>query len=72
MTAAPEERLPWESDHPVDEALVARLVDAAFPALAPSHAEHLDEGWDFDAWLLNRTWVFRFPKRAALCGPVQL
>lgn len=42
----------------------ARLVDAAFPALAPARAIELGSGWDNAAFLVNGVWVFRFPRRA--------
>jgi aminoglycoside phosphotransferase (APT) family kinase protein len=56
--------LPWRSEHAVDAALVARLVDAQFPRLAPARAVHLADGWDFSAWCVNDAWVLRLPKRA--------
>ena len=56
--------LPWRSDRPLDAERVARVVAAQFPDLAPARAEFLDEGWDSDAYAVNGTWVFRFPKRA--------
>lgn len=42
---------------------VARLVDEAFPALAPSHARIIGSGWDNAAFVVNDAFVIRFPRR---------
>jgi aminoglycoside phosphotransferase (APT) family kinase protein len=48
----------------IDEHLVQRLVRSQFPELSPIGIERLGEGCDSVAFVLNGTWVFRFPKRA--------
>jgi aminoglycoside phosphotransferase (APT) family kinase protein len=48
----------------IDEHLARRLVQAQFPELDPVRVERLGEGCDSVAFEVNRTWVFKFPKRA--------
>jgi aminoglycoside phosphotransferase (APT) family kinase protein len=60
--------LPWRSEHPLTDALVLSLVGAQFPALAPSHAVQVGDGWDVEAWVVDDAWVFKFPKHAAVEG----
>ena len=52
----------WEADIAVDERLARRLL-ARFPSLRLSSVEPLSEGWDRSVWLVDRTWVFGFPRR---------
>jgi aminoglycoside phosphotransferase (APT) family kinase protein len=56
---------PWVAEVPVDAGLAEALVERQFPALAPARAELLGQGWDNTAFLVNGTWVFRFPRRKA-------
>ena len=43
--------------------LVAELVSTQFPTLSPAEASYLGEGCDSVAFVVNRQYVFRFPKR---------
>ena len=43
--------------------LVAELVSTQFPKLSPVEASYLGEGCDSVAFVVNRQYVFRFPKR---------
>jgi hypothetical protein len=43
--------------------LVAGIVEAQFPQLAPVRVTYLGEGGDNAAFDVNGAWVFRFPKR---------
>lgn len=58
--------MPWATDHPLDAAAAATLVGAQFKDLAPVSAVYLGEGWDSVVFEVNRRWIFRFPKRAAV------
>lgn len=61
---------PWQPEHAVDAALVTRLVQAAFGALAPLPPPvHAGHGWDVDVWRLGEL-AFRFPRRALGVGAV--
>jgi aminoglycoside phosphotransferase (APT) family kinase protein len=56
----------WAADAVVDEALARRLLRAQVPSVAAAELSLLGEGWDVTAWLVDRAWVFRFPRRAAV------
>ena len=53
----------WTPERTVDEAEAARLIEAAFPQLAPVRAQLLGAGWDNTAFLVGGEWVFRIPRR---------
>jgi aminoglycoside phosphotransferase (APT) family kinase protein len=40
------------------------VVRGQFPAVSAETVEPLGAGWDFDAFLVDSRWVFRFPRRA--------
>jgi aminoglycoside phosphotransferase (APT) family kinase protein len=55
---------PWDPDHvPSATDLKATLRDQ-FPQVAWGTLRHLGSGWEFDAWITDDGWVFRFPRRA--------
>lgn len=54
---------PWEPEREVSIELARALVAAQFPELAGAAAEPFGTGWDNTAYLFDRTWVFRFPRR---------
>ena len=39
------------------------MLDSQFPALAPTTVELVGVGWDNTAFLVNETWLVRFPRR---------
>jgi aminoglycoside phosphotransferase (APT) family kinase protein len=43
--------------------LAKALVEENWAELAPARVEAFGEGWDNFAFLVNETWVFRFPRR---------
>jgi aminoglycoside phosphotransferase (APT) family kinase protein len=47
----------------LNPAHVAKILDEAFPQLAPVAVRRLGEGCDSVAFEVNGQWVFRFPKR---------
>lgn len=53
----------WQADVRVDEALARRLIAAHFPPLPERSLEFLGEGWDYAAFLVDESLVFRFPRR---------
>lgn len=53
----------WTAEVRVDDALARRLVEAQFPPLPERSLEFLGEGWDYVAFLVDETLVFRFPRR---------
>jgi len=59
MTAPP----PWTAERSVSPELARELIAGQFPELAPVRFESPSEGWDNIAYLVNGTWIFRFPRR---------
>jgi aminoglycoside phosphotransferase (APT) family kinase protein len=58
-----DEILPWHSDRQLDADIVRAVIRAQFPAVAAADVQYLHAGWDSEAYLVDGTWVFRFPKR---------
>ena len=54
---------PWAPDATVTQATARERILAQFPSLAPLVVEPMGEGWDNTAFLVNDTYVFRFPRR---------
>jgi aminoglycoside phosphotransferase (APT) family kinase protein len=54
---------PWSPDIDVSESLARRLLEAQFPELMPLALRLLGAGFDNSAFLVNDTFVFRFPRR---------
>ncbi len=54
---------PWRADVALGGEQVKELLSKQFPELAPHSLELLGAGWDNTAWLVNQTYVFRFPRR---------
>jgi aminoglycoside phosphotransferase (APT) family kinase protein len=61
----------WDADSQVTEQDAALLIEQQFPALAPAQVETLGVGWDNVALLVNRHFVFRFPRRLIAAGLVE-
>jgi aminoglycoside phosphotransferase (APT) family kinase protein len=55
----------WAPDIEIGEKLAAALIERQFPELGRIGLEQLGHGWDNSAFLVNRAYVFRFPRRAA-------
>lgn len=53
----------WDAEVRVDEALARRLIAEQFPDLEAGELRLIGEGWDTIVWLVDRRWVFRFPRR---------
>jgi aminoglycoside phosphotransferase (APT) family kinase protein len=53
----------WTADVRVDEALARQLVAAQFAPLPERSLAFLGEGWDYAAFLVDESLVFRFPRR---------
>lgn len=53
----------WAPERPSATARAATLIAAAFPTLRGRPVEPLAEGWDNTVFLVDGTWVFRFPRR---------
>ncbi len=53
----------WVAEVEVSTQLAQLLIKEQFPECAPVRIEALGDGWDNTAYLINNTWVFRFPRR---------
>jgi aminoglycoside phosphotransferase (APT) family kinase protein len=56
----------WAAELVVDERLAERLLATQFPGLSARSLALLGEGWDYTAFLVDESWVFRFPRRAVV------
>jgi len=56
----------WAAELRVDEPLAERLLAEQLPHLPRRSLALLGEGWDYTAFLVDETWVFRFPRRAVV------
>jgi aminoglycoside phosphotransferase (APT) family kinase protein len=55
---------PWTAEWIVDAETARRVLEAQFPSLAPVTLAPFGVGWDNTAYLVNRSIVVRFPRRA--------
>lgn len=53
----------WTPEFVVSPELAKKLIEKQFPALAPARLESWAAGWDNTVYLVNETFVFRFPRR---------
>jgi aminoglycoside phosphotransferase (APT) family kinase protein len=54
---------PWFPEQEVSAEQARIIVESEFGTLAPVQLEPIGAGWDNTAFLVNRTYVFRFPRR---------
>lgn len=54
---------PGQTEFALDAETVRALICQQFPTLDVGSVQYLHEGWDSAAYLVDRKWVFRFPKR---------
>lgn len=59
---------PWNAENQVDLARARALVRTGMPALDAREVESLGAGWDNSAFLVDGTWVVRFPRRTSAVG----
>jgi aminoglycoside phosphotransferase (APT) family kinase protein len=55
--------VPWDPEFSVAPLLAQALIVEQFTQLAPATLEPLGSGWDNTAYVVNRQYVFRFPRR---------
>ncbi len=61
-------RREWEATIELTERQAALLIEQQFPHLAPVQMSVLGAGWDNAAFLVNKHFVFRFPRREIAAG----
>ena len=54
---------PWKADIHIDAPLAKRLISNQFPELSDASLEVFGQGWDNAAFLVDNTFIFRFPRR---------
>jgi aminoglycoside phosphotransferase (APT) family kinase protein len=64
-------RKPWQADVDVTPELARDLIATRFPELGELSLEPLGEGWDNAAYVVNKTYVFRFPRRAVSAALIE-
>lgn len=62
--STPSASKPWSAEYILTGAFVCELIAQQFPQLTPIRAQYLGSGWDNTVFLINDTWVFRFPHRS--------
>ncbi len=55
-------RKPWEAERRVDLELARKLIRERSPEVGAATVERIGEGWDNVAYLVDRAWVYRFPR----------
>lgn len=53
----------WDAEHALEPAAARTLLAGQFPRLALDSVDLLGVGWDNTVYLVDGTWVFRFPRR---------
>ena len=61
----------WSAEVTVDRDLAYRLIAGQFDALEPTELRLLSKGWDNTVWLVDRRWVFRFPRREVVIAGIE-
>ncbi len=61
----------WSAEVVVGRDVAYRLIAGQFDALAVAELRLLSEGWDNTVWLVDRRWVFRFPRREAVVPGIE-
>lgn len=56
---------PWHGDTPVGADLARAIIRTQFPNIRARKVEGIGSGWDNDAFLVDDTIVFRFPRKAS-------
>ncbi len=59
----------WSAEVTVDRELAYRLIAEQFDV--PAELLLLGQGWDNTVWLVDRRWVFRFPRREEVISGIE-
>jgi aminoglycoside phosphotransferase (APT) family kinase protein len=54
---------PWDAEQTVESEQALRLVQSQFLELKAINIKEIGRGWDNIAFLINETYIFRFPRR---------
>ncbi len=53
----------WSPEQVVTTEMAARLIEEQFPEFRCAQIEPFGEGWDNTAYVVDKRYVFRFPRR---------
>lgn len=59
---------PWEPDRALTTEGATAAINSRFPDIDTRQLSFLGSGWEFDVWMNEDGWVFRFPRRAESSG----
>ena len=57
---------PWDPDDELSAPRAASLIALADSRFREASLQRLSGGWDFHTFLVDESWIFRFPKRAEI------
>lgn len=60
--------LPWQPDRVLTIQDACAAIATCFPKVDARTARHLATGWEFDVYLTDDGWVFRFPRQGWIAG----
>jgi aminoglycoside phosphotransferase (APT) family kinase protein len=61
----------WSAEVIVERDLAYRLIAGQFDGLELGELSLLGAGWDNTVWLVDRRWVFRFPRREVVIAGIE-
>ena len=61
----------WSAEVTVDRDLAHQLITSQFDALEPAELRRFSQSWDNTVWLVDRRWVFRFPRRQVVIPGIE-
>ena len=61
----------WSAEVTVERDLAYRLIAGQFDGLELGELSLLGAGWDNTVWLVDRRWVFRFPRREVVIAGIE-
>jgi len=62
----------WAADITITAGMVQAILSAQFPELSCAEVQLIDEGWDNSVFLVNGSFVFRFPRRQVAVELIQM
>lgn len=62
----------WAADITISERLVQEVLRQQFPQLVPIQLQSFGAGWDNSLFLVNGTYIFRFPRRTIAVDLIEM
>lgn len=67
-----ESKKQWDAEWEVSAEIAHRLISSQFPQLASKRLEKLGHGWDNTVFIVEKEYVFRFPRREIAINPLKI